>query len=50
MTSLACDLGDGGWEEVELEIPGEENIELCVRKHSSTNMEVTRYWWKSRKE
>lgn len=20
---------------------GEENIELCVRKHSSTNMEVT---------
>lgn len=23
---------------------GKENIELCVKKHSSTNMEVTNLW------
>ena len=42
MTSLACDIGSGGWKEVDKwRHSGEENIELCVRKHSSTNMEVT---------
>lgn len=37
MTSLACDLGDGGWEEVDnWRYWGRKNIELGVRKHSST--------------